>query len=236
MANTLRNSTSHPIRVDWLPLPWWGKVGLTFAPGKKQTSAAALRCPPGLPTMGTGLLRGLPWDWSSTRSAGASIHGGSVYGHRLATLRDGQSTPCRLLSAHQEDGGIGLRASHASARNAGSQPFFSVPVTHACAPRPRDAPCYFRVETGRTPTPILRRPAVRLDHTGVHPPRGCTRSSPSVRDGVATVECPSPGTRSAQARWHGWTCTAGYRSSTLWMHDRVARRPAHAVHTPSDFS
>lgn len=31
-------STSHPIRVDWLPVSR-GMVGLTFAPGKKQRSA-----------------------------------------------------------------------------------------------------------------------------------------------------------------------------------------------------
>lgn len=31
-----RTSASHPLRVDWLPVTWPGKVGLTFAPGKKQ--------------------------------------------------------------------------------------------------------------------------------------------------------------------------------------------------------
>ncbi len=36
-----RTSASHPIRVDWLPTPWLGKIGLTFAPGKKQTDAAS---------------------------------------------------------------------------------------------------------------------------------------------------------------------------------------------------
>lgn len=38
--STSRTSDSHPIRVDWLPTPWLGKVGLTFAPGKKQPAAA----------------------------------------------------------------------------------------------------------------------------------------------------------------------------------------------------
>lgn len=38
--NAARTSASHPIRVDWLPTPWLGKVGLTFAPGKKQNDAA----------------------------------------------------------------------------------------------------------------------------------------------------------------------------------------------------
>lgn len=38
--NMTRTSASHPIRVDWLPTPWLGKVGLTFAPGKKQLDAA----------------------------------------------------------------------------------------------------------------------------------------------------------------------------------------------------
>ena len=31
-----KTSLSHPIRVDWLPTPWPGKVGLTFAPGKRD--------------------------------------------------------------------------------------------------------------------------------------------------------------------------------------------------------
>ena len=34
-----KTSSSHPIRVDWLPTPWPGQVGLTFAPGKKDNSA-----------------------------------------------------------------------------------------------------------------------------------------------------------------------------------------------------
>lgn len=34
-----RTSITHPIRVDWLPVPWLGRIGLTFAPGKKQASA-----------------------------------------------------------------------------------------------------------------------------------------------------------------------------------------------------
>ncbi|MCZ2110943.1 MAG: hypothetical protein LC118_15475 [Dehalococcoidia bacterium] len=36
-----RTSASHPIRVDWLPTPWLGRVGLTFAPVKKQPDAAS---------------------------------------------------------------------------------------------------------------------------------------------------------------------------------------------------
>jgi ADP-ribosyl-[dinitrogen reductase] hydrolase len=32
----IRTSQSDPIQVAWLPLPWPGRVGLTFAPGKKQ--------------------------------------------------------------------------------------------------------------------------------------------------------------------------------------------------------
>ena len=32
--STLRTSTSDPIRVDFLPFPLPGRVGLTFAPGK----------------------------------------------------------------------------------------------------------------------------------------------------------------------------------------------------------
>lgn len=35
-----RTSVTHPIEVAWLPLPWPGKVGLTFAPGKKDPAAA----------------------------------------------------------------------------------------------------------------------------------------------------------------------------------------------------
>lgn len=41
MPSPSRTSVSHPIRVDWLPTPWLGNVGLTFAPGKKQTDAAS---------------------------------------------------------------------------------------------------------------------------------------------------------------------------------------------------
>ncbi|MDA1004542.1 MAG: ADP-ribosylglycohydrolase family protein [Chloroflexi bacterium] len=33
---SVRTSESHPIRVDWLPTPWRGKVGLTLAPGKQN--------------------------------------------------------------------------------------------------------------------------------------------------------------------------------------------------------
>ena len=36
-----KTSRSHPIRVDWLEAPWPGRVGLTFAPGKKQRDAAS---------------------------------------------------------------------------------------------------------------------------------------------------------------------------------------------------
>ena len=35
-----RTSQSHPLRVDWLPIDLPGRVGLTFAPGKKQADAA----------------------------------------------------------------------------------------------------------------------------------------------------------------------------------------------------
>lgn len=35
----IKTSKTDPIRVDWLPLPWPGCVGLTFAPGKKDTAA-----------------------------------------------------------------------------------------------------------------------------------------------------------------------------------------------------
>ncbi|MBK9342280.1 MAG: ADP-ribosylglycohydrolase family protein [Dehalococcoidia bacterium] len=35
-----RTSATHPLRVGWLPTPWLGKVGLTFAPGKKHLEAA----------------------------------------------------------------------------------------------------------------------------------------------------------------------------------------------------
>ena len=38
--STIRTSATHPLRVGWLPTPWLGKVGLTFAPGKKQLEAA----------------------------------------------------------------------------------------------------------------------------------------------------------------------------------------------------
>ena len=40
MPSISKTSASHPIRVDWLATPWMGKVGLTFAPGKKQPNAA----------------------------------------------------------------------------------------------------------------------------------------------------------------------------------------------------
>jgi protein-tyrosine phosphatase len=36
-----RTSASHPLRVDWLPVPWPGRIGLTFAPGKKQLKPAS---------------------------------------------------------------------------------------------------------------------------------------------------------------------------------------------------
>lgn len=39
--DTPKTSASHPIRVDWLPTPWPGKVGLTFAPGKRQAHAVS---------------------------------------------------------------------------------------------------------------------------------------------------------------------------------------------------
>lgn len=35
----MKTSDSGPIRVDWLPTPWLGKVGLTFAPGGQQADA-----------------------------------------------------------------------------------------------------------------------------------------------------------------------------------------------------
>ena len=41
MPNTPKTSVSHPIRVDWLPTPWLGRVGLTFAPGKAQPHAVS---------------------------------------------------------------------------------------------------------------------------------------------------------------------------------------------------
>lgn len=34
----IRTSTTHPIRVDWLPVSLPGRIGLTFAPGKKSWS------------------------------------------------------------------------------------------------------------------------------------------------------------------------------------------------------
>jgi len=40
MASISKTSASHPIRVDWLPTRWLGKVGLTFAQGTKQPNAA----------------------------------------------------------------------------------------------------------------------------------------------------------------------------------------------------
>ena len=39
----MATSESHPIRVDWLPLPWRGRVGLTFAPGKHADSYMGFR-------------------------------------------------------------------------------------------------------------------------------------------------------------------------------------------------
>ena len=36
----VRTSLTHPISVGWLSLPWPGRVGLTFAPGKWQPNAA----------------------------------------------------------------------------------------------------------------------------------------------------------------------------------------------------
>ena len=41
ISGNARTSVTHPLRVDWLPLPWPGRVGLTFAPGKKQTNPAS---------------------------------------------------------------------------------------------------------------------------------------------------------------------------------------------------
>ena len=41
MSADSRTSTTHPLRVDWLPIPWSGRVGLTFAPGKKQPHPAS---------------------------------------------------------------------------------------------------------------------------------------------------------------------------------------------------
>lgn len=37
-----KTSTTDPIRVDWLPTPWAGRVGLTLAPGKKQVAASGV--------------------------------------------------------------------------------------------------------------------------------------------------------------------------------------------------
>ncbi len=34
-----KTSHTHPIRIDWLTTPWTGKLGLTFAPGKKDLDA-----------------------------------------------------------------------------------------------------------------------------------------------------------------------------------------------------
>lgn len=45
---TPRTSDTHPIRVDWLDTPWSGRVGLTFAPGKRQSQP----------------LSGAPWERS----------------------------------------------------------------------------------------------------------------------------------------------------------------------------
>ena len=36
---SVKTSFSDPIRVDWLPTPWSGRVGLTIAPGKKDPSS-----------------------------------------------------------------------------------------------------------------------------------------------------------------------------------------------------
>lgn len=36
----VRTSITHPLEVAWLPTPWPGSVGLTFAPGKKDPAAA----------------------------------------------------------------------------------------------------------------------------------------------------------------------------------------------------
>jgi ADP-ribosyl-[dinitrogen reductase] hydrolase len=34
----MKTSITDPIRVDWLTTPWRGRVGLTFAPGKKDVA------------------------------------------------------------------------------------------------------------------------------------------------------------------------------------------------------
>ena len=38
MPSQIRTSDSHPIGVDWLPVERLGRVGLTFAPGKRSQS------------------------------------------------------------------------------------------------------------------------------------------------------------------------------------------------------
>jgi len=41
MPQRVRTTATDPIRIDRLPVPWAGEVGLTFAPGKKQRDAAS---------------------------------------------------------------------------------------------------------------------------------------------------------------------------------------------------
>ena len=43
MANEIRTLTTHPIYVDWLPLPGPGAVGVTIAPGKCGVSLSGAR-------------------------------------------------------------------------------------------------------------------------------------------------------------------------------------------------
>ena len=43
MTTEARTSLTHPLEVGWLSTGWLGKVGLTFAPGKKQADAQSGR-------------------------------------------------------------------------------------------------------------------------------------------------------------------------------------------------
>lgn len=86
MATGARTSLTHPIRVDWLKIPWPGRVGLTFAPGKKQPNAA------------TGAWdRDLAVDLAGLRAEGADHLVCLIEDHELAELSiDGLEVEARV--------------------------------------------------------------------------------------------------------------------------------------------
>lgn len=72
-----RTSVSHPIRVDFVqPLGNWGKIGLSFCPGKKQVSA-----------LSGSWCRDLELDLQKIKDWGASTVVSLIEDHEFAELK-----------------------------------------------------------------------------------------------------------------------------------------------------